>query len=175
MKPTVLSEIDFYNPDKFAVVRRGSRSVRLFGPRVTDWILKHFDVPLPIAYSTRPLGIEENLSSGVLDHLQSSSKSDASNALDRTWKKPVDFFAIKSGLQLTKVEVRPGLSIVKFLLEQNQNAIKNLTKYVHLNHLNLMFLGPNKEGRSGENQYLRAAIKRINTSVLMVCRSGSLI
>lgn len=175
MKSTILAEMASYRPDMVVVGKRTPSSVRLFGRQVTELVMKHFNGPLLIAHPTKPLQIKENLSLGVLEDLQSITESDVSNALIRESKKPVKLFAIASDEEPAKVADRPSLSTVNFLFENNQNAMKNLTNYVHRNNVHLMFLGRNNESGSGKNLNLRMAMKRINTSMLMVGANGSTI
>ena len=173
VKSTIRSEMEAYAPDMIVLGKRKPSAVRLIGRQVTEHVMKHFDGPLLIAHPTKPLEFKENLSLGVLDDLTAITGDDVSNALIRQSKEPVKLFAIADENQPVQTAETPSLSTVRFLFENNQNAMKNLTNYVHRNNVHLLFLGRSKAGNSNKDVNLRMAMKRINTSMLMVGRNGS--
>lgn len=173
LRKTIEAQMQAYNPDLIVLGKRTPNSVRLFGHQVTEFVLKRFDGPLLIAHPTKALQIKEDLSVGVLHDMTTISGSDVSNALIRESNKPVKLFSI-AGRSGSGMAAGPeGVNTVRFTFQDNQNAMKNLTSYVHRNDVHLLFMGRQSTGTSKKPFNLRAAIKQINTSMLMVGNGGA--
>jgi|GEM_PF-4674469 len=168
LKKTIQSEVETYQPDLIVLGKRRPNLFRIIGREVTDFVLKIFDGPLLIAHPTKVLEIKEDLSLGVLNDLSTIEENDVSNALIEQSKKPVKYFSITDDASLSTNTNDAGIPIISFIFENNQNAMKNVTNYVHKNDVQLLFLGRTNQENSNKNVNLREAMKRINTSMLMI-------
>ena len=173
VKKTIQNSLLAYQPDMVVVGKRLPSTMRLIGTQVTEFVLKQFQGPVLIAHPTKVLEIKEDLSVGVLDDLATIQENDVSNALIEHTKQPVKLFTIADGDKASKVEEAQPMPVVSFKFQNNQNAMKNLTSYVHRNNVHLLCLGRKAEGRTNKNVIIREAMKRVNTSMLMVGKNGS--
>lgn len=168
IKKTIPSEIRSYQPDLVVLGKRKPSVYRLIGKQVTELVLKNFDRPVLITHPTEVLEIKESLSLGVLNDLKSIKDNDLTNALIGHSKEPIKLFSITDGSEPTKSSELENSRTISYSFENNQNAINNLTSYVHRNNVNLLFLGRVDNEKPDNNVKVKDVLKRVNTSMLMV-------
>ena len=172
LKPTVQAAMEAYKPDLVVVSKRKPNAIRLVGTQLTEFVLKQFAGPVLIAHPSKVLEIKEDLSVGVLDDLATIQENQVSNALIEHTKQPVKLFTIADGSKQTVADETQPLPTVSFRFENNQNAMKSLSSYVHRNDVQLLFLDRTNGRKSNKYVNLKEAMKQINTSMLMVSSHG---
>jgi len=173
LKKTVQSKLDSYRPDMVVLGKRTPNVYRVVGKQITELVLKNFNGPVLIAHPSRVLEIEEDLSVGVLNDLDSILENKVSNTLMKQSKAPLKLFRIDDTTPSTADVKPPGTKTIDYRFENNQNALKNLTTYVHKNNVHLLCVERTKDNPSSKNLKLKQVIKHVNTSMLMVGRNDS--
>ena len=168
VKKTILSTIQSYRPDLVVLGKRKPSMYRLIGNQVTEFVVKNFDGPLFMAHPTKVLEIKENLSLGVLNDISSIEEHGVTNALLARTEKPLKRFKIADKYVAAQTSDSQQTKTIDFTFENNQNALKSLTSYVHKNDVHLLFLDRVTDKKAQQNVNFKEVVKRINTSMLML-------
>lgn len=168
VKKTITAEIQSFGPDMIVLGKRKPSVFRWLGNQVTELVLKNFDGPLLIAHPSKALRIEEQLSLGIINDVQGVIDHELTNRLLMHTKTPVKSFQIAGSESQMEQEAIGATPMIKFRFEDNPNALKSLTSYIHRNDVHLVCLNRNRKKKKKKNVTLRDVLKNINTSMLMV-------
>ncbi|MEL6810724.1 MAG: universal stress protein [Bacteroidota bacterium] len=168
VKKTIKSEIKSSEPDLIVLGKRAPNMYRFIGNQITEVVLKNFQGPVLIAHPSSVLEIKENLSVGVLNNLKTVTENEVASTVMQQSRKPLKLFKIEDTFDPAQDIASSSAKTIDYTFENNENALKSLTSYVHKNNVNLLCFEREEKQRSRNQVKSSEVLKLIDTSMLMV-------
>lgn len=176
----VKHEIDNYikesKPDIIVLGKKQPRKFKLLGDSITHHVLKNYSGVVVIASDTKALEPNTELSLGVLNGEEQIINIDFAKELIENSKKPLKSFKIIKNANVTyEKPVVNNKNIIEYVFEQGDNALNNLSKYVSMSNINLLFVDRTNNNNTNSSMMesdIQSVMDNYNIS-LLVC-SGKL-
>jgi len=172
----VKDEIDKHikqsHPDIIVLGKRKPKLMRFIGNSVTQFVLKNYQGTVMIAANKNPLEPNLELSLGVFNSVAQKLNIDFADQLMSHSHKPLKSFKIIQDSREIQDSKAPILNNrVEYTFEQGTGAINNLSKYLSISKVNLLFID-RMDHTTGSNAKLIASdiqniIDSLNVSLLL--------
>lgn len=139
----VKSEIEKYlnthKPDVIVLGKRSTKPFQFTGNGITEFVMDYFDGNVLVAAEENALLPNHPIAMGWLNGAKPSSSLGFSKEVMENSVKPIKTFKIieNSKLELSTPVSTPA-DTVEFVFEKDENSVKNLSKYLLKNSINLL-------------------------------------
>lgn len=171
----VKNEIEDYittnKPDIIVLGKRKSKSIKLTGDSLTDFIIKTYKGVILITGNESILELNQELSLGVLNSKSLTFNSEFGQDLLNHSQKPLKAFRfVKQDNPSKKNETQSNTKTVEFVFEHNDYTVKNLSNYLLKNDVNILYLDRenydnNTEGLKQSD--IKSVINNLNISIIL--------
>ena len=167
----VRNEIENYitnlNPDIIVLGKRQSKSIRLMGDNLTDFVLKKHKGVIMIAGKENTLKFNQELSLGILNSKNPAIDMKLAKSLLANTQKPLKTFKFSSKTEeLEDVKPTSDVKTIDYVFEQNDNRINNLSSYLSKNKDNLLFVDRVNHSKNKIKSDFKELINKLNVSLL---------
>jgi len=170
----VKSEIGEYiaknKPDIIVLGKRVSKTFKVLGDSITQFVLKEHDGIIMIAADNNALEPNKSLSLGLLNGIDESFEF-AQNLIKHS-QDPLRSFIMANNLDTLKgSNTFNDKKIVEYVFEKNDNTIANISNYLSKNNINLLCV--NRENKKTANKLtlmkseIKEIINKLNVSLLL--------
>jgi len=159
--------MDEYAPDIVVLGKRKVNPLRFIGDRITEFILKKHSGEIMIAASENGLEPNKEISLGVLNGTEASfNMKFAKDLLDSAEEPLKSFQMVKNPTTMQKAHIPSDKKVLEYVFEHNDSAVKNLSKYVSKNNINLLCINraQKKQNISFE---INEIVEKLNVSLLV--------
>ena len=157
-------------PDIIVLGKRTSKTFKVMGDSITQFVLKEYDGVIMIAADDNALEPNRNLSLGFLNDIDESFEF-VENLIKHT-EAPVKSFKIrKKSDSLKEANIFEDKKTIEFVFEKNDNTIMNLSNYLSKNDINLLCI--NRGNKKTANKLslmssdIKEAINKLDVSLLL--------
>ncbi|WP_298237666.1 universal stress protein [uncultured Algibacter sp.] len=156
-----------YQPDVIVVKRRKQRILNLVGDTLTDFVLNTFSGPILVTDEESTFKHDKSLTLGVLNGIdKTSSRSIFGDLLPHT-NNPIKMFKIIDSKNSEEDNTQSDIKdAVEFVFEQNDSSVKNLSKYLEKNGINLLYLNRGNF-KSKKRRKLNSYISKLKVPMLL--------
>jgi nucleotide-binding universal stress UspA family protein len=166
VKNEIEKRIDEYAPDVVVLGKRKVKPLRFIGG-TTEFILKKHSGTVMIASHDNGLEPNKEISLGVLNGSENSFSMDFSKELLDSAEEPLKSFQmVKSPRPVQKVLIPTDKKVLEYVFEHNDSTVKNLSKYVSKNNINLLCIN-RAEKKSNIASDISGIVEKLNVSLLI--------
>lgn len=178
----VKNEISNYlkeqKPDIVVLGKRKLKPFKIIGDSITGLVLNSFNGVVLIADDKNTLEPNKEIKLGVLNNSSTSMQLEFKESLMANVQKPLKSFKIVKNSDTmseepTSTEIVANKKTIEYVFEHNDNTIKNLSKYLSKNDVNLLYMdrGSKKSGDSVNivASNINEVIGNLNVSLLINC------
>ncbi len=166
----VKNEIEKYinetKPDIIVLGKRKPNIFKFIGDSITQFMLTQFEGVIFIVADKNAIEPNKKVTIGLFDTGERSLNLEFADDLMANTEVPLKSFKIlkkKSSHEKTTSSTR---TTVEYIFEQGDNAVKNLSKYLSINKINLLCID-RKNGESLADSNINEAMNRLNVSLLL--------
>ncbi|PKQ44988.1 universal stress protein [Confluentibacter flavum] len=172
----VKNEIDKYitehQPDIIVLGKKQSNSLSFIGDNITAFILKKYPGIVMIADNQNYLEPNKELSLGLLNNIEPSVNKDLLEHLISYTQEPIKSFKIiKNSNTFKETDITSDKKTIEYVFEHNDNTIKNLSNYLSINNINLLYMDRGNKNSKSKKRLLKSEInevlKNLNVSLLL--------
>ncbi|WNH14151.1 universal stress protein [Thalassobellus suaedae] len=169
VKNEIREHIANNKPDIIVLGKRTSKTFKVMGDSITQFVLKEYDGVIMIA-SDNALEPNKNLSLGFFNDIDESSEF-VENLIKHT-EAPVKSFKIrKKSDALKEANISDDKKTIEFVFEKNDNTIMNLSNYLSKNNINLLCINRGKKKTANKLSFMssdiKEAINKLDVSLLL--------
>ncbi|MRI01350.1 hypothetical protein GH721_12480 [Kriegella sp. EG-1] len=166
--------LDEKKPD--IIVLEKKKSLIFNKPKVNliQFILKNHSGPIFIADDQKSLVLDNEMSLGLLDDVESFNKFKFSQDLFHHTKKPIKSFKILQDANTTGKDVNQNKNTIEYVFEKNDNAIQSISNFILKSNLNLICLNRDNIKKDNINKSyttplkINAIIENLSVPVLLM-------
>ncbi len=167
VKNEIEKHITEYDPDIVVLGKRKVKPLRFIGDRITDFVLKKHAGVIMIAASENALEPNKEISLGVLNGTENSFNIGfAQDLLDRAQEPLKSFQMVKDPSTVKKATIPTDKKVLEYVFERNDNSVKNLSKYVSKNNINLLCISRGQK-KSSIASDVSDIVGKLNVSLLV--------
>lgn len=170
IKNEISRVIEKSQPDIIVLGKRLSKPFSFIGDNITKYVLKRHNGGTMIVAQNNVFEPNQELVMATLNSASSDSRLEYVKDLFNGAEKPLKSFRIvNNGAKLNDSKLKKDENTVEYVFEQGDDSIKNLSKYLTLNKIDLLFLDLRTkefENRRGLKN-LDEVIGGINVSLLV--------
>ncbi|MCW5520642.1 universal stress protein [Aureitalea sp. L0-47] len=158
------------NPDLVILGKRPKKVLPWEGDRLTQFVVNEFNGPVLISATDQVLELNEQLSLGLLSASGSDAPKGIVEDLLKISSQPVKSFRIVNKSSDTQSSSTMPFKTVEYAFEPGDNAVKNLSKYVLRNNVNLLFLDRDyvtRRSRNASPANMNGVINQLPSSLLL--------
>ena len=156
-----------YAPDIVVLGKRKVKPLRFIGDRITDFVLKKHAGTVMIAASENGLEPDKEISLGVLNGTENSfNLGFAQDLLDNAQEPLKSFQMVKDASTVQKTVIPTDKKVLEYVFERNDNSVKNLSKYVSKNNINLLCIN-RAQKKSNIASDVSDIVGKLNVSLLV--------
>ena len=168
VKSEIEKHINNSKPDIVVIGKRRRSPLSISGDNVTDFIIKTFKGSILIASDKNIIDPLKGFSLGLVNDKGNSIEMDLARELIGQSRSPLRSFKIVDSIGNTKTEVNSaGEQAVEFVFEKNDNSIKNLSKYLIKNDINLAYLNRAESNTGLKGNTMMDIIRKIEIPILL--------
>lgn len=170
VKYHIEQQLNDMNPDLVILGKRSKNFLPWEGDRLTDFVVNKFQGPVLISSTDEILELNEELSLGVLSAGGSDTPKGFVSDLLKISSKPVKSFRIVNKTGESQSSGNMPFKTVEYAFDPGDNAVKNLSKYVLRNNVNLLFLDRDqvtKRSRKDSSTNMNGVINQLPSSLLL--------
>tara|TARA_R110002050_G_scaffold157464_1_gene286057 strand:- start:3986 stop:4807 length:822 start_codon:yes stop_codon:yes gene_type:complete len=169
VKNEIREYIANYKPDIIVLGKRASKTFKVIGDSITQFVLKEHDGVIMIA-AENALEPNKNLSLGFLNDIDESFQF-VENLIKHT-EAPVKSFKIRKKADTIKESKTFGdKKTIEFVFEKNDNTMDNISNYLSKNNINLLCVNREKKKTANKLSLMKSDIKdvinNLNVSLLL--------
>ncbi len=127
------------HPDIIVLGKKRSKSFGLNRDRISEFVLNNFNGVVLLTTENNAIALDNGISLGMLNNSTPFSNLEFAEGLMKHTKKPLKSFKI---MKSSSVENKPAESVsaktIEYVFEHSDGAIKNLSKYLSKNNINLL-------------------------------------
>jgi nucleotide-binding universal stress UspA family protein len=175
IKNEISSYIKEKQPDIIVLGKKKNNLLNLGGDKIIQFVLKQFSGTILIADANNTLELDEKLSLGVLNNIETTlSTSLAQDLLAHTQTPIKSFKIVKKPKVLEETNFSTNINTIEYVFEENDNTITNLSNYISKNNINLLCIDRLENGSKNTSktttQDIKSIIKKLNVSLLLTGR-----
>ena len=158
------------NPDLVILGKRSKKILPWEGDRLTEFVVNKFQGPVMISSTDQVLELNEQLSLGLLSTTGTDSPKGFVSDLLKISSKPVKSFRIVNKTGESELPRPMPFKTVEYAFDPGDDAVKNLSKYVLRNNVNLLFLDRDqvtKGNRKTSSTNMNEVINQLPSSLLL--------
>lgn len=161
-------------PDIIVLGKRRLNPLHFMGENITDFVLKKHAGVLMIASHKNVLEPNTVISLGLLNNLEKSLNIDFAESLIENAQKPLKSFnVVKSVEGFNAARTPSDRKTVEFVFQKTDNSVKNLSKYISKNNINLLCVNRANERAKNKANLIKSDLKDlINTLNVSLLVSG---
>jgi len=170
VKNEIGNYIKTHQPDIIVLGKRYSKTFKLIGDSITQFVLKKHDGVIMIAANNNALEPNKNLSLGVLNGIGKSFE--CIESLIKHTETPIKSFKIgKNSGDLNEENTFNDKKNIEFVFEKSANTIESLSNYLSENNINLLCV--NRENKKTSNKLgliksdIKDVINKLDVSLLL--------
>tara|TARA_R110002049_G_scaffold181169_4_gene348238 strand:- start:4197 stop:4997 length:801 start_codon:yes stop_codon:yes gene_type:complete len=169
IKEEIRSHIANSKPDIIVLGQRDSNPLQLIGDSITRFILKTFKGVIMISSNENALVPNEKISLGIFNDSNKIFNTEFSKDLMIHTKVPLKSFKIiNSQKETAKIVAGKEEKIIKYVFEQNADAMDTLSSYLLKNNINLLCVDRAEDRAKNTNEAsLREVVSKLNVSLLV--------
>lgn len=153
-------------PDIIVLGKRKPKRLNFIGDSITHFMLTNYGGVVFIAAKKNALQPNKKFAIGMLNDFEQSFNIDFANDLMAHSETPVKSFKIlKKNNSTLNIPISPN-KIVEYVFEQGDNAVKNLSKYLLINNINLLYVN-RKNGTDLIESNIKQTMDSLNVSILV--------
>ncbi|QTD36186.1 universal stress protein [Polaribacter batillariae] len=160
LKDEISNQLKETKPDIVLLGKRKPKVFSFLGDNIIDFLLKEFSGTILIVSEENLLEVNEEISIGLLNNVNLSSNKFMETLVSYS-KKPLKSFQID--VKSAEEKVLIPKDTIKYVFEDGDNAIKNMSSYLTKNNINLLFLNREKNTNSKVANWVRS----INCSLML--------
>lgn len=159
-------------PDIIVLGKRKPNLLKFIGDDIREFVLNTYKGTILIAPNKNPLKPNKEISLGILNSTESSINLEFSDDLLVHAQKPLKSFKfVKPASGSEDVHAPAAKNTIAYVFEHNDSAIKNLTKYISKNKIDLLFIDRAKKQTDDNVSLMVSDIKnlvaRLNVALLV--------
>ena len=159
------------NPDIIVLGKRNSSPMNFMSDNISDYILKTHKGIIMIVGNEHSLEPNQELSIGLLNSQKTALDTEFEKALLANTQKPLKTFRFLKNAGITK-ETRTDLDTktVDYVFEHNENMINNLSNYLSISNINMLYINRINNSKTEENltkSEMKEVINKLNISLLL--------
>lgn len=172
VKREIGKHIKVHQPDIIVLGKRKSKLFSFIGDGVTNHVLKKYDGVVLISANSNALQPSNNLSIAAINGVENGLHTDFSDNLLAHSQEPLKVFKIIKKLNKSKeTSTDRDKKTFEYVFEHGDNTIKNLSKYITKNNVNLLLVDRLKKGSKNNTNLkesdINAVINNLNVSLLI--------
>ena len=170
VKNHIEEHLNNLNPDLVILGKRAKKTLPWEGDRLTQHVVGKFQGPVLISATDQVLELNEQLSLGLLSGNVSDTPSGFVADLLKISSQPVKSFRIVDNAEDTQTSKPIPFKTVEYAFDQGDNAVKNLSKYVLRNNVNLLFVDRDhvaQRNRKATSSNMNGVINQLPSSLLL--------
>lgn len=139
VKSEIKKYLKVHKPDVIILGQRPNKPFQLVGNGITEFVMEHFDGTVLVSSEENALQPDQPFAMGFLNGVKPSASLSFSKDLVEHSIKPLKAFKIVEQTKLKKSEPDTSPSeTIEFVFEKDENSVKNLSKYLKKNSINLL-------------------------------------
>lgn len=172
IKREIGKHIKEQQPDIIVLGKRKSKLFSFIGDGITNYVLKKFNGIVMISANSNAMQPDTHISIAAINGLENELHKDFSDNLLSHAHEPIKVFKIiKTSGKLSESPTDTVKKDYEYVFEHGDNTIKNLSKYISKNNINLLLVDRvKKESKSSKNLSetdINAVINNLNVSLLI--------
>lgn len=170
VKNHIEKHLDDLNPDLVILGKRSRKTLPWEGDRLTQLIVNKFEGPVLISATDQVLELNEQISLGLLSAKATETPKGFAADLLKISSRPVKSFRIVDKTGDSPSPNPTPFKTVEYAFDPGDNAVKNLSKYVLRNNVNLLFLDRDhvtQRSRKTTTANMNGVINQIPSSLLL--------
>lgn len=161
VKNEIQQYIETLQPDLVILGRRNGNPFDFMGDGITQFVLETHEGILMIASKNHVLEPTGEISLGLLNGIEPKSIEFYDRLMGRS-KKPLKSFSFIDSSKTKDLSPKASnANRVEFVFEKGENAMKNLSKYLSKNSINLLCVDRNQEQSSRNNTTIISELKNL--------------
>lgn len=142
VKTEISNYIKESRPDVIVLGKRKPKLLKLMGDSISEFVLNTFDGIVMMTSDTNALKLDSELSLAVLNGAEQTCNIVFAEDLMSHSQKPLKSFKImkNSSASSTVQTSTTNKKIVEYIFDEGDNAISNLSKYLSISKVNLLFV-----------------------------------
>ena len=177
IKDEVSWHIKSFNPDVIVMGKRKRKAVSFIGDSLTEFVINNYDGEVVIAREDGRFDLDGNISLGLFNTDENSFKETIAETLIGHSKKPLKHFRSMKASTIERLEkADKTLRKVEYIFEQNATLVKNISKYVSLNKVNLLCLEKktiSRDSTLGSTMGIGNLVDNLNVSLWISSRGNN--
>ncbi|MGJ8591660.1 MAG: universal stress protein [Aquaticitalea sp.] len=166
VKAEIGKYIEESQPDIIVLGKRKPKMMKLIGDSITNFVLNNYDGVVMIAADTNVLEPNKELYLGILNGIEQKFNIDFAEDLMGHTQKPLKSFKIvKNSNERETTASVSNKSMVEYVFDQGDNAIQNLSKYLSISNVNLLFVDRSNSNTDTDTSILDSDIQNVMDSL----------
>lgn len=179
VKNEINKYIKEHQPDIIVLGKRKSKTLSFIGDGITKFVLKKHDGVVMISANLNALEPNEHISMGVINDLDQAFNYEFAETLIGNTQEPLkSFHIVKNSDKSKKKASMTNKKTVEYVFEQGGNTIKNLSKYLSKNNINLLCIDRIKKEEKNKTNLLESdfneVLNNLNVSLLIAAKGSAL-
>ncbi|MBT8184887.1 MAG: universal stress protein [Eudoraea sp.] len=159
-------------PDIIVLGKRRSNPFNLIGDSITEFVLNTYNGVVLIAADKDAILPGKEISLGTLNSSKAFLNLDFADDLMKYMQKPLKSFkVIKNTAAVKEVSKAVDEGTIEYVFENNDGTIKNLSKYMSKNNINLLSIDRGQKDRAIEQKLLipdiNSVVGKLNVNLLI--------
>ncbi len=172
VKKEIGKHIKEHQPDIIVLGKRKSKMFSFIGDGITNHVLKEHKGVVLISANSNALQPLTNISIAAINGVENGSSLDFSDDLLAHSQEPFKVFKIiKKSSKFKETPIDSNKRSFEYVFEHGDNTIKNLSKYITKNNINLLLVDRLKKGSKSNSNLMEsdinAVINNLNVSLLI--------
>lgn len=161
-----------HQPDIVVIGKRRPNTLSFIGDGITKFVLKKHNGVVMISSNTNMLEPNNHISLGVVNGVEKALNIDFAETLIGKTHEPLKSFNIVKNTDVSKKKLSiAGKKTVEYVFEQGGNTVKNLSKYLSKNNINLLCIERASKNKNNKPNLLESdfneLMKNLNVSLLI--------
>lgn len=157
--------IEETKPDIIVLGKRKSKMINFIGDNITQFVLKKYKGTIMIADAENELVPNKELSLGVFNNAKSSNFIE--NIVNATQKPLKSFNIVEKTKGVQEESLFLDKKTIAYAFENGDNVIKNISNYLSINKINLLFVNREKSNSISIKSNFKNVINNLNCSLIL--------
>lgn len=166
----VKNEIENYinetQPDIVVLGKSRTKRFKLMGEGIAHFILNNYDGMIYIVSEKNPIEPNKKMVLGMLSNNEDSLNIAFAEDLMANIDKPIKSFKIRKKTDVSTKNIDTNKKTVEYLFEHGDNVFKNLSKYLTINNINLLWI-TRENNTNSIDLNMKETIDGLNVSLLI--------
>lgn len=162
VKDEIGKYLDENKPDIIVIGKRKSKVVNLLGDNLTEFILKKHNATIMIVDEKRVLEPNEELTLGLFNDTKPINT--ISESILNATQKPLTAFKIGRSKNTSEMQ---NQKTQEFVFENNGDVLKNISKYLSIKNIDLLFVDREKSIDKATGSNLKNVINTMDCSLIL--------